>query len=172
MKLLLTSLAFFSLCTAAMPQKVDNTPITKLDLDRYLGRWYEIARYDHSFERGLVGCMADYSLRDDGKIKVLNSGYIKTLDGDYKESVGKARVRKNGKPGQLQVSFFSPFYADYDILELAPDYSYSVVGSSSPRYLWILSRTPHLNGSTKGKILKNLSQRGYDISKLIWVEQK
>ena len=172
MKTALLSLAFFGLCATAMPQKVDNTPITSLDLDRYLGRWYEIARYDHSFERGLVGCMADYSLRDDGKIKVLNSGYIKTLDGDYKESVGKARVRKNGKPGQLQVSFFGPFYADYDILELAPDYSYSVVGSSSPRYLWILSRTPHLNGSTKGKILKNLSQRGYDISKLIWVEQK
>lgn len=172
MKTALLSLAFFGLCATATPQKVDNTTITTFDLDRYLGRWYEIARYDHFFERGLVGCMADYSLRDDGKIKVLNSGYIKTLDGDYKESVGKARVRKNGKPGQLQVSFFGPFYADYDILELAPDYSYSVVGSSSPRYLWILSRTPHLNGSTKGKILKNLSQRGYDISKLIWVEQK
>ena len=110
--------------------------------------------------------------RDDGKIKVLNSGYLKTLDGEYKESIGKAKARKNGTEGQLQVSFFGPFYADYDILELAPDYSYSVVGSSSPRYLWILSRTPHLSTATKDKILRNLRQRGYDTSKLIWVEQR
>ena len=79
-----------------MNQKVDNSTISTFDLDRYLGKWYEIARYDHSFERGLVGNTAMYTLRDDGKIKVLNSGYINTLDGPYKESVGKARARKNG----------------------------------------------------------------------------
>ena len=111
-------------------------------------------------------------IRDDGKIKVLNSGHIKTLDGPYKESTGKAKVKKNGKPGQLQVSFFGPFYSDYYILDLAPDYSYSVVGSSSPKYLWILSRTPQLASEQRSKILKNLQQRGYDTSKLIWVEQK
>ena len=172
MKTALLSLAFFSLCTTAMPQKVDNSTITSFDLNRYLGKWYEIARYDHSFERGLVGSTAMYTLRDDGKIKVLNSGYLNTLDGPYKESIGKAKVRKNGLPGQLEVSFFGPFYADYDILELAPDYSYSVVGSSTPKYLWILSRTPQLNTSTKEKILVNLRQRGYDTSKLIWVEQR
>jgi lipocalin len=119
-----------------------------------------------------VGSTAMYTLRDDGKIKVLNSGYLNTLDGPYKESVGKAKVRKNGLLGQLEVSFFGPFYADYDILELAPDYSYSVVGSSTPKYLWILSRTPQLNTATKEKILVNLRQRGYDTSKLIWVEQR
>ncbi|MBR5847093.1 MAG: lipocalin family protein [Bacteroidaceae bacterium] len=155
-----------------MSQKVDNSTITSFDLDRYLGRWYEIARYDHSFERGLVGSTAEYSLRDDGKIKVLNSGHLNTLDGPYKESIGKAKARKNGTPGQLQVSFFGPFYGDYDILELAPDYSYSVVGSSSPKYLWILSRTPQMSTTTKDKILRNLRQRGYDTSKLIWVEQR
>lgn len=172
MKTALLSLAFFSLCSTAMPQKVDNSTIASFDLNRYLGRWYEVARYDHSFERGLVGCTADYSLRDDGKIKVLNSGYINTLHGDYTESIGKAKARKNGTPGQLQVSFFGPFYGDYDILELAPDYSYSVVGSNNPKYLWILSRTPQLSPVTKDKILRNLRQRGYDTSKLIWVEQK
>jgi lipocalin len=155
-----------------MSQKVDNSTITSFDLDRYLGRWYEIARYDHSFERGLVGSTAEYSLRDDGKLKVLNSGHLNTLDGPYKESIGKAKARKNGTPGQLQVSFFGPFYGDYDILELAPDYSYSVVGSSSPKYLWILSRTPQMSTTTKDKILRNLRQRGYDTSKLIWVEQR
>lgn len=172
MKTTILSLAFYSLCATVIAQKVDNSTIASFDLNQYLGKWYEIARYDHSFERDLVGCTAEYSLRDDGKIKVLNSGHLKTLNGDYKESVGKAKARKNGTPGQLQVSFFGPFYGDYDILELAPDYSYSVVGSSSPKYLWILSRTPQINKATKDKILRNLRQRGYDTSKLIWVEQK
>lgn len=172
MKSTILSLALYGLCATAIGQKVDNSTIVSFDLDQYLGKWYEIARYDHSFERDLVGCTAEYSLRDDGKIKVINGGYLKTLNGDYKESVGKARARKNGTPGQLQVSFFGPFYGDYDILELAPDYSYSVVGSSSPKYLWILSRTPQMSKSTKDKILRNLRQRGYDTGKLIWVEQK
>ena len=169
MKTVLLSLALCGLCTTAFPQKVDNSTVTSFDLDRYLGKWYEIARYDHSFERGLVGSTAMYTLRDDGKIKVLNSGHLNTLDGPYKESVGKAKARKNGMPGQLEVSFFGPFYGDYDILELAPDYSYSVVGSSSPTYL---CRTPQLSTATKDKILLNLRHRGYDTSKLIWVKQK
>ena len=168
---LLTSL-LVGLCATTMGQTIDNSTITAFDLDRYLGKWYEIARYDHSFERDLVGCKANYSMRDDGKIKVVNSGHLKTLDGPYKESIGKARAKKNGTPGQLQVSFFGPFYGDYNIMELAPDYSYSVVGSNSPRYLWILSRVPQLTTATKDKILRNLRQRGYDTTKLIWVEQK
>ena len=171
MKTSLLSLALLCICTAAICQ-VNNSTITSFDLDRYLGKWYEIARYDHTFERDLVGTTAEYSLRDDGKIKVLNSGHLKTLDGPYKESVGKAKPNKNGKPGQLRVSFFGPFYGDYNILELAPDYSYSVVGSSSPKYLWILSRTPQLAPEVLNKIVKNLQQRGYDTDKLIWVEQK
>ena len=161
-----------SFCTASIAQKtVDNSTITDFNLDRYLGKWYEIARYDHSFERDLVGNTAVYTLRDDGKIKVLNSGHLKTLDGPYKESIGKAKPNRNGKAGQLQVSFFGPFYSDYYILDLAPDYSYSVVGSSSPKYLWILSRTPQLPQNVKSKILSNLQQRGYDTGKLLWVEQ-
>lgn len=172
MKTILLSFALMSFCTASIAQKtVDNSTITDFNLDRYLGKWYEIARYDHSFERDLVGNTAVYTLRDDGKIKVLNSGHLKTLDGPYKESIGKAKPNRNGKAGQLQVSFFGPFYSDYYILDLAPDYSYSVVGSSSPKYLWILSRTPQLPQNVKGKILSNLQQRGYDTSKLLWVEQ-
>lgn len=128
---------FLGLCTTTFCQTIDNSTITAFDLNRYLGKWYEIARYDHAFERNLVGTTAEYSLRDDGMIKVLNSGYLYTLDGKFKESVGKAKPNKNGKPGQLRVSFFGPFYSNYYILDLAPDYSYSVVGSSSPKYLWI-----------------------------------
>lgn len=168
---LLTSL-LVGLCATTMGQSIDNSTITTFDLDRYLGKWYEIARYDHAFERGLVGSMAEYTLRDDGMINVLNSGHLYTLDGKFKESTGKAKPNKNGKPGQLRVSFFGPFYSDYYILDLAPDYSYSVVGSSSPKYLWILSRTPQLKPQAKEKILTNLQQRGYDTSKFIWVEQE
>lgn len=169
-KNLLTTL-FLGLCTTTFCQTIDNSTITTFDLDRYLGKWYEVARYDHAFERNLVGTTAEYSLRDDGMIKVLNSGYLYTLDGKFKESVGKAKLNKNGKPGQLRVSFFGPFYSNYYILDLAPDYSYSVVGSSSPKYLWILSRTPQLKPEVQSKIVKGLQQRGYDTSKLIWVEQ-
>lgn len=163
---------FLGLCTTTFCQTIDNSTITEFDLDRYLGKWYEIARYDHAFERGLVGSTAEYTLRNDGMIKVLNSGHLYTLDGKFKESTGKAKPNKNGKPGQLRVSFFGPFYSDYYILDLAPDYSYSVVGSSSPKYLWILSRTPQLKPEVQKKIVKNLQQRGYDTSKLIWVEQE
>ena len=102
---------------------------------------------------------------------MVNSGYLTNLDGPYQESVGKAKPNKNGQPGQLRVSFFGPFYGDYYILDLAPDYSYSVVGSSSPKYLWILSRTPQLTTEVKNKIVSNLQRRGYDTAKLIWVEQ-
>ena len=173
MKTVLLSFALLGICTATIAQKaVDNSTIASFNLDRYLGKWYEIARYDHSFERDLVGCTAEYTLRDDGKIKVRNSGHLKSLDGPYKESIGKAKARRNGKPGQLEVSFFGPFYGDYNILELAPDYSYSVVGSSSPRYLWILSRKPQLPPKVKNHIISNLQQRGYDTNKLLWVEQR
>ena len=159
-------------CQGGERTKLDTSTVKQLDIPRFMGKWYEIARYDHIFERDLVGCEAEYTLRDDGKIKVLNSGYLKTLDGPYKESTGKAKLNKNGKPGQLRVSFFGPFYSDYNILELAPDYSYSVVGSNSPKYLWILSRTPHLEPEVQDKIIKNLQKRGYDTSKLLWVEQR
>lgn len=172
MKRNLIATLLFGLCTATYSQTINNSTISSFDLNRYLGKWYEIARYDHAFERGLVGATAEYTLRDDGMIKVLNSGHLNTLNGKFKESTGKAKLNKNGKPGQLRVSFFGPFYSDYYILDLAPDYSYSVVGSSSPKYLWILSRTPQLKPEVKSKILTNLQQRGYDTSKLIWVEQK
>ena len=171
MKTTLITSILVGLCGMASAQQIDNSTITAFDLDRYLGKWYEVARYDHAFERGLVGTTAEYTLRGDGKIKVLNSGYLDTLDGSYQQSVGKAKPNSNGKPGQLRVSFFGPFYGDYYILDLAPDYSYSVVGSSSPRYLWILSRTPHMSPEVKTRIVDNLQRRGYDTDKLIWVEQ-
>ena len=152
--------------------KIDNSTVKEIDLNRYMGRWYEIARFDHFFERGLVGCIAEYSFRDDGLIKVVNTGHKRSFDGKFKESVGKARVKDSGIPGQLEVAFFLNFYGDYYVLELAPDYSYVLVGSSSDDFLWILSRTPKMKKEDLDFLLMRAQQRGYDISKLIMVEQK
>ena len=144
--------------------------IQKLDLERYFGTWYEIARYDHRFERGLQGVTATYSMRDDGKIKVVNRGYKNSLDGTLDVATGKAKL--TDEPGKLKVSFFWIFYGDYYILELDNDYQWVLIGSSSPKYLWILSRTPKLDEPVKNRILELARERGYDTSKLIWVEQK
>lgn len=148
-------------------QKVDNTPIASLDLSKYLGDWYEIARFDHSFERGLDFCKANYALREDGKIAVTNTG-IK--EGKNKTSNGKAKTTDT--PALLRVSFFGPFYSDYRVMLLDADYQWALIGSKSAKYLWILSRTPELPKATLDTILTEAQRRGYDTSKLIWVKQK
>ena len=159
----MSGMLVFSNCQA---QVVDNIPVSNVNLQKYLGRWYELARYDHSFERGVEYATANYGMRPDGKIEVVNGGMKKDK---YKRSVGKAKLTST--PGLLRVSFFGPFYSDYRILMLAEDYSYALVGSGSPKYLWILSRTPELPNRTTEKILTEARNRGYDTSKLIWVTQ-
>lgn len=152
---------------------IDKTVVKELDIQKYLGTWYEIARYDHSFERGLEGVTATYSLREDGKIKVINSGYEGSLSGKYSEAIGKAKIpNPQTEPAKLKVSFFWIFYGDYFVLELDKDYQWAVIGSSSDKYLWILSRSPQMDPLAYKAILENLKKRGYDISKLIKVEQK
>lgn len=145
---------------------VDNTPIDSVDLNRYLGSWYEIARFDHRFERGMEQTKALYTLREDGLIKVENTGM---KDGQLKQSVGKAKTTDT--PALLRVSFFGPFYGDYRILLLDEDYQYVLVGGGTDDYLWILSRTPQLEDETLALILAEARRRGYDPSKLIWVKQ-
>ena len=149
---------------------MDTTTVKEFNLERYLGTWYEIARFDHRFERGLVGVTATYSMRDDGKIKVVNQGYKNELDGEHDVAVGKAKT--TDIPGRLKVSFFWFFYADYFVLELDKNYGWALIGSTSDKYLWILSRTPQLDDATKNSILEKAGSRGYDTSKLIWVKQK
>jgi apolipoprotein D and lipocalin family protein len=159
-------------CKNDKPENMDFSTVKELDLERYMGTWYEIARFDHSFERGLVGVTANYSYRDDGKIKVVNTGYKNSLEGPYKEAVGKAKQpNPQEEPGKLKVSFFWFFYADYFVFELDEDYQWVLIGSSSDKYLWILSRTPQLEQETRDYILKKARKRGYDTGKLIWVEQ-
>lgn len=146
-------------------QDFDNTPVSSLELGRYMGRWYEVARYDHRFERGLHYTTADYSMARGGRVLVVNSG----VDGNlFRKSTGTARV--TDKPGLLKVSFFRPFWSDYRVLLLGPDYEYALVGSKSKKYLWILSRSPSLSDEAASDILGEMFVRGYDQSKLIWVK--
>lgn len=154
---------------SAQGKSFDNSPIDDLDLYRYLGVWYEIARFDHSFERGMDNVTAEYLLRDDGKVDVINSGW---KDGKYKVADGKARQPEpETDPAHLEVSFFLFFYSDYNVLMLDDDYQVALVGSGSPKYLWILSRTPAVSTEVLDAVLKEASERGYDTSKLIWVDQ-
>ena len=154
----------FAGCESA---KLDNSTVKSVDLKRYLGNWYEIARFDHSFERGMEYVMAHYTLRDDGKIDVLNTG-IK--DGRAKDA--KGIVKTTDQPGLLRVSFFGPFFGDYRILMLDENYQYALVGGSTNRFLWILSRTPQLDEATLSLILAEADRRGYDTTRLLWVKQK
>lgn len=148
---------------------IDYSTVSTLDLDRYMGRWYEIARFDHRFERNLEQCEAIYKSMPEGKISVENSG-IETTTGRRKTSYGKAHAGK--APGQLRVSFFWFFYSDYNVLALDEQYRWALVGSSSPDYLWILSRTPQLPTPTLDHIVTLARLRGYDTSKLIYVKQE
>lgn len=141
--------------------------VKTVDINRYLGTWHEIARYEHSFEKGCSNVNATYSLRDDGKIKVVNRCL---KDGKVDEAIGKAYAvdETNSK---LKVSFFGPFYGNYWILMLDEAYTYAVIGDPSREYLWILSRTPKLDEETLAFIMKKLPTLGYDTKKLIWTPQ-
>jgi lipocalin len=166
---LLAALLAHSLFHSADYSKVNNQPITSLDVKRYMGKWYEIARFNHSFEKGMTHVMTEYTLLPDGKIQVLNQGM---KNGEMKKILGKAKQpHPEQAPGQLKVSFFLWFYSDYNIMELDPDYQYALVGSSSDKYLWILSRTPEMPKAKLDEFLQIIRQRGYDPSKLIWVKQ-
>lgn len=152
---------------------IDKSVVKELKLEKYLGTWYEIARYDHRFERGLVGVTANYSMRDDGKIKVVNGAYKGSLSGQYKEAIGKAKIpNPKQEPAKLKVSFFWIFYADYYVLELDENYQWAVIGSSSDKYLWILSRDRNMDDSLYEELIEKIENRGYDSSKLIIVAQK
>ena len=154
---------------SAQSKSFDNSPIPSLDIYRYLGVWYEIARFDHSFERDMDNVIAEYLLRDDGKIDVINSGW---KNGKYKVADGKARQPEpKSDPAHLEVSLFLFFYRPYNIMILDDDYQVALVGSGSPKYLWILSRTPAVDTDVLDAVLKEASGRGYDGSKLIWVDQ-
>ena len=151
--------------SASAAPTLDRQTVPTLDLNRFLGHWYEIARYDHSFERNLESVETDYTLLPNGKIEVVNRGIDRRTG---KEMVAHGKAKLTSQPGRLRVSFFLFFYSDYNILELDENYEWALIGSKSPNYLWILSRTPHLDMQTLNYILRLAQQRGYSTSKLIW----
>jgi len=170
-RLISLALAALSLpmLSAAQNVQYDNSPVSQFDLSKYLGTWYEIARFDHSFERGMDNVIAEYLLRDDGKIDVVNSGW---KNGKFKVADGKAKQPDPlSDPAHLEVSFFLFFYSDYNVMMIDDDYQIALVGSKSPKYLWILSRTPYVTDSVMDLVLEEASSRGYDINNLIWVDQ-
>jgi len=144
--------------------------VTGFELDRYLGTWYEIARLDHRFERGLSAVTADYSLRDDGGVRVLNRGF-KSESGEWDEAVGKAYFVGASDVGHLKVSFFGPFYGGYNIVELDKvDYQYSLVVGPSRDYLWILSRTPKMQPDILQSLVNRAEELGFATKELIFVK--
>jgi len=154
-------------CTG-LPENV--VPVSDFKLEKYLGTWYEIARLDHSFERGLTRVTADYSLRDDGGVRVLNRGYS-VRDSEWKEAEGKAYFVKQSDHGYLKVSFFGPFYGSYVVLALDREgYQYSLVSGPDKSYLWILARRPKLDQAVLETLIAKAAMAGFDTSKLIFVD--
>jgi apolipoprotein D and lipocalin family protein len=165
-KLSLWLTLFFTGCVG-IPEKVK--PIDNFKVQNYLGKWYEIARLDHSFERGLTRVTAEYALREDGGLKVTNRGYS-AKENRWKEAIGKAYFVNETTKGYLKVSFFGPFYGSYVIFDLDQEnYQYSLVCGPNTSYLWILARTPEIEAAVKNRLVAKAASLGFDTSKLIYV---
>jgi apolipoprotein D and lipocalin family protein len=162
-------LVLFLTGCVGIPENVK--PVDHFRLEKYLGQWYEIARLDHSFERGLTRVTANYSLRDDGAVRVLNRGYSEK-EKTWKEVEGKAYFVQGKDQGHLKVSFFGPFYGSYIVFELDHEnYQYSIVCGPDKSYLWILARSPEIEKNLKDTLIAKAAALGFDTSKLIFVEQ-
>jgi apolipoprotein D and lipocalin family protein len=170
MSLIAPALAFLMMFLVVAPNHAgDREPletVDSVDLDRYLGRWYEIASYPAWFQKNCTAVTADYALREDGLIEVVNSCRKGSLDGKLKQSKGRAKVVDETTNARLKVSFFGPFWGPYWIIDLDPDYQWAVVGGPDRKYLWILSRTPQMDETLYQEILSRLPDRGYDSERL------
>ena len=145
------------------------TPVAGFDVNRYMGQWYEIARLDHRFERGLEQVTAQYSFRDDGGIRVVNRGYDRSRE-QWREAEGKALFIDEATTGRLKVSFFGPFYGSYNIIELDHvGYRYALVSGPDTSYLWILARQPDLDTAIVEKLVARAANLGFDTGQLIYV---
>lgn len=163
-------MAFAALCLAAcsntdLPDGIE--PVQDFELPRYLGKWYEIARLDHSFERGLEQVTAEYQRRNDGGVRVINRGYNPEKD-SWEEAEGKAYFIDSETVGRLKVSFFGPFYGGYNIFELDENYEYAMVAGPDRSYLWILARTPTLDEERLTRLVERADALGFDTDELIF----
>ena len=167
---LLTLILFGILLTACSSKNPPLQTVQKVDINRYLGTWYEIARYEHFFEKDCKNVSANYSMLDEQTIKVVNK-CTNMLTNEKKEAIGRAYATDDTN-SKLKVSFFRPFYGDYWVMILDENYDYVVVGTPSREYLWILCRKPILDEKIKNEILQKLPTLGFDASKLIWTIQE
>jgi apolipoprotein D and lipocalin family protein len=169
MKMLLILIAALLTSCTGIPEGI--TAVDGFEINRYLGTWYEIARLDHRFERGLENISATYTLRDDGGVDVLNKGWdIKA--GEWHEAQGKAYFVEQPDKGRLKVSFFGPFYGGYNIIELdKKDYAYSMITGPDRSYFWILSRTKKLPEATLQALIARAKTLGFETDKLIFTKQ-
>ncbi|BDA61283.1 MULTISPECIES: lipocalin family protein [Shewanella] len=169
-KLLLMISALVLTGCLGMPNYVE--PVKDFKLDRYLGKWYEIARLDHSFERGLTQVSAEYSLKPDGGVKVINRGYSAAKQ-EWKEAEGKAYFVNGENEAYLKVSFFGPFYGSYVVFGLdQQNYQYAFISGPDTDYLWLLARTPTVSPEVIKQFVDMASARGFDTDSLIYVEQQ
>ncbi|GAB2891568.1 lipocalin family protein [Microbulbifer echini] len=168
MCLLLFPLMLLSACTR-VPEGVE--PVQNFQLQRYLGHWYEIARLDHSFERGLTLVTADYSLNPDGSVAVVNTGYSKGRDA-WQMAEGRAKFVGAEDVAHLKVSFLGPFYSSYIVIALSDDYKYSMVSGYDKSYLWILSRTPTMPKPVLDEFLQKAKAMGFPVDQLIFPAQE
>lgn len=167
-RILTFTLALLALGCTGMPESVQ--PVKDFELNRYLGKWYEIARLDHSFERGLDNVSASYSMNEDGSVKVINRGWdIEEMR--WSEAEGKAKFVEAANIGHLKVSFFGPFYGSYVVYYLEPDYSVALVSGYNSNYFWILSRTPELEPDQLDRYVQLASDAGFAIDELIFPKQ-
>ncbi|WP_313029765.1 lipocalin family protein [Soonwooa sp.] len=144
--------------------------VQNFDADKYLGTWYEVARFDFKFEKDLKNVTANYSKREDGKIKVLNKGF-NTVKNEWEEATGKAKFVGSENEAALKVSFFGPFYSEYNVVQLDPEYKTALIFGESTDYIWILSRSKTISEDTKKKYLDFATKHGYDLFKLVWTIQ-
>jgi apolipoprotein D and lipocalin family protein len=145
--------------------------VPQVDLTRYMGTWYEIARFPHRFEKGCVAAKATYTMRENGTVDVLNECRLDRFDGPVKTARGIARVFDEKTKAKLKVSFFWPFYGEYWIIDLGDDYEYAVVGHPGRKYLWILSRKPAMDEALYGRLIETIASKGYDPSRLVKTPQ-
>ena len=164
--ILFTAMIFNSV----IPQKTPSV-VSTVDLNRYMGMWYEIARLPNYFERKLKCTSANYTLRDDGRITVLNKGYYLTDPQKSTSARGVAWIPDRNSPAKLKVQFFWPFSGDYWIMELDKEYRYVLVGDPSHKYLWILAREKEMDEQTYNMLLSKAVENGYDVKSIIRVEQ-
>jgi apolipoprotein D and lipocalin family protein len=166
---LAVSLALLSGCAASTTERLHLPPlqtVPSVDLKQYVGKWYEIASFPQSFQRACTATSAEYVPRDDGEINVINRCHKGAFRGPEDVAEGRARVVDTTTNAKLEVSFFRPFWGDYWIIQLAPDYSYAVVGHPGRDYLWILSRTRQMKPETYDQIIAKLKEQGYELSRL------